>query len=101
MSEQLAVIAHLEILGFLGLLATIVFYKGLVSGPGLASLLTSTNGGPIHSERLVLLLFTVFSAGQYFTEIVHAGGTLPDIPAALLGLISASNGVYLGAKQFR
>lgn len=102
MSDLLAAVARLEIFALLGAFAAIVLYKGLVRGPGLGSLLTGKSRGPIHSERLVVLILTLFGAAQYLSQIVQTGGKyLPDVSAALLGLLGASQGVYLGAKQFR
>lgn len=102
MSDQLAGVARFEILAFLAATAAIVFYKGLTGGPGLASLLSGTSGGPIHSERLILLLVTLFGAAQYLSQIAQSTGkSLPDVPAALLAAVAASSGVYLGGKQFR
>ena len=102
MGDQLAAVARVEILILLGAMAILVFYKGMILGPGLASVLTDNPGGPIQSERLVLFLVTLFGAGQYLSQIAQSdGNSLPEVPVALLALFGASNGVYLGAKQFR
>lgn len=102
MGIELAAIARGEALAFIGALALIVFYRGIVRGPPLASLFTGTPGGPIQSERLVLLLATLFAAGHYLSQLVTStGAALPEVPASVLALIGASSGVYLGSKQFR
>ena len=102
MGEQLAAFARLEILFIIGAMAVAVFYKGIVHGQPLASLLAGTPGGPLHAERVVLLLATLFGAGQFLSQIIHGdGAALPEVPAGLLAFFAASSGVYLGAKQFR
>ena len=102
MGGQLATFARLEILLIIGAMAVVAFYKGIVHGQPLASLLAGSPGGPLQAERVVLLLATLFGAGQYLSQLMYSdGAALPEVPAGLLALFAASSGVYLGAKQFR
>jgi hypothetical protein len=93
-----------EGLGFLGLLAAILFVRFLTNHIN-AHWLLFGRAGPSHvltATRVQLLVATLAGAIAYLSEAFgHArGGAMPPVPAAWVDFLGASNGLYLASKAY-
>jgi len=97
--------ARLEVFGFLGGLAAIIFHRLLTGRINTNYLLYGTNKDGTRSfspERVQLLLFTLWTAMSYLMQVAETrhSGLLPDIPTQTLALLTGSHAIYLGGKAY-
>jgi hypothetical protein len=103
---QLAHGAQIYLVAWLGLLAVIIAYRGLVSGQGVA-MLSARPGAGIDAERVQMLVTVIGGAGYYAAEALKTIGegapvtALPEAPQTLVTLIAVSQGLYLAGKLNR
>jgi hypothetical protein len=95
----------LEVIVFLGGLASIIAYRILNGGINTKYLLygTQKNGTKYFSpERVQLLLFTLGTAVFYVMDVLkhRKSGELPDVPPETLALLGGSHAIYLGGKAY-
>jgi hypothetical protein len=95
----------LEVLIFLGGLATVIAYRLLTGEINTKYLLYgSKKGGAKYfsPERVQLLLFTLGTAMFYISNVLQnrTSGALPDVPPQTLALLAGSHGIYLAGKAY-
>jgi hypothetical protein len=93
------------VFGFLIALAGAVFAQILSGSINTKFLLhgTKKDGSRYFSPgRVQLLLFTLWTAGNYFVSAAQSAGrgVLPDVSQQTLLLLSGSHAVYLGGKAY-
>lgn len=91
-----------EVILFLGGLAAIIAYRLLTGGINTQYLLygTQKDGTRYFSPaRVQLLLFTLWTAMSYVTEVAETR-KLADIPIKTLALLGGSQAIYLGGKAY-
>ncbi len=90
----LIALARWEFLILTGGFLAIVLFRMLSGGIRLAGLL---NGGPV---RLQLLAATIVSGANYLVLVIRNPRvtTLPEMPAAMLGVVALSQVFYLCGK---
>jgi hypothetical protein len=92
--------------GFVGAMAMIVaaaLLTGRINLSGLLCVKTPSGARGLSPARVQLLLATILAGVTYLGAVINArhSGTLPEIPAAGLGAIGASQAVYLAAKAMK
>jgi hypothetical protein len=96
-------ILHLELLGFLFVLAAVVAYQILTRQINIVGLLSTKDGsGQTSPERIQLLLATLATAAIYFGDAVKSNnGTMPDVSNNWLYLMGGSSGIYAVRKAWK
>jgi hypothetical protein len=99
---SIAQVLHLEVLGFLSVLAAVVGFQLLTGRINLMGLLQQKDGtGQTSPERIQLLLATIAAAASYMSEAARTpSGNLPDISNNWLYLMGGSSSVYVLRKMW-
>jgi hypothetical protein len=105
MSSVLPFAVRSIVLGFLGSLAAVIAYRLLTGEINTYRLLRSKAGpdaGALSPTRIQLLLFTLWTAGNYFGRTINGLGAsrMPDVPESWLVALGSSHLVYLGTKAY-
>ncbi|WP_428523864.1 hypothetical protein [Roseibium sp.] len=109
--SEYGVLLRFLIMPWLFLLFLIVIFRVGRSGVRFRDLVSSTQDGPAHPDRIATLTATVFVAISYIVivmneqAIVLGSGDnsrylMPDIPAEMLLILGGTQGTYVGKKIF-
>ncbi|MGB8771995.1 MAG: hypothetical protein WCC92_20450 [Candidatus Korobacteraceae bacterium] len=95
-------ILHFELLGFLYLLAAVVFFQIATRRINLQGLITHKDGSnQVSPERIQLLLATIAASATYFGQVASStSGKMPDISPQWLYVFGGSSGIYAVGKAW-
>jgi len=97
---SLSRVLDVEVLGFLYLLAAVVFVQILTRRINTGGLIKQKNQSKrVSPERIQLLLATIAASATYFSQVRSStSGTLPDISPQWLYVFGGSSGIYVAGK---
>ena len=93
--------ARWEMIVLIGGLMIVVVGKIFTGGINLSGLLTVSKDDPSFSPgRAQMLMATVLTAMYYLLQVIDkpAADSLPPLPGTLVGIVGASQAIYLGGK---
>ena len=99
----LAKAARWELIILLVGLLVIVLSKAIGGGRNLSGLMTVKGGkddGAFSPGRAQMMMATLLTAMYYLLQVINnpSADHLPEVPAALVGVLGGSQAIYLGGK---